>query len=114
MRVSVNIKAKRIGVRVRPRRVSVVTVIRQGAPGLPGSAGFIWNEIPTGEIDGVNDTFTLTQAPSAASKVLLSVNGLIYLEGADNDYTISGQSIIFTPDAIPHSGDTLLVTYSIV
>lgn len=55
----------------------------------------IWlQETPTGAVDGVNDAFTLSTAPSYNSSLQVFLNGLIQRQGID--YTISGTTITFT------------------
>ena len=71
---------------------------------------FVANEVPTGVINGTNDTFTLAHLPIIGSQMLFK-NGLQMAAGISNDYTISGSTITFTPDAIPEPGDTLSITY---
>lgn len=81
---------------------------RQGPAGPTGSSSLVWNEIPTGSVNGVNDTFTLADTPSA---LMLHVNGLLQYAGAANDFTLSGATITFNAGAIPQTGDVLLATY---
>lgn len=70
------------------------------------SSAFVDGETPTGDIDGVNDVFTLANNPIAAS-VKVYQNG-IRLKVTD-DYTISGATITFvTPPAI---SDIILTDY---
>ncbi len=72
--------------------------------GPGGTSSMPTLEIPSGTIDGVNDTFTLTVAPTL---LMLFVNGVKVREGAGNDYTLSGNTITFTAGAIPKTGDSL-------
>lgn len=48
-------------------------------------------EVPSGVIDGVNTTFTLSQSPINNSSLIVSQDGLTLVQGVD--YTIIGQSI---------------------
>jgi len=61
--------------------------------------GFADNETPSGTIDGVNDTFTLANAPSPAASLILVLNGQVLTQGVE--YTLSSLTITFTtpPDA---------------
>lgn len=69
---------------------------------------FVDSETPTGDIDDVNDTFTLANNPTA-STVKVFLNG-IRLQ-VTTDYTLSGTTLTFiTP---PSTGDILLVDYRI-
>mgnify|MGYP001061603987 CR=1 FL=1 len=48
-------------------------------------------------------------APSPASSLNVYRNGV--LQKADLDYTLSGNSITFTPPSVPQPGDVLLCSY---
>jgi hypothetical protein len=73
------------------------------------SETFIDSETPTGQVDGSNATFVVSSAPSPASSLAVYRNGLRMKAGFD--YTASGQSITFVPEATPQTGDTLLASY---
>lgn len=60
------------------------------------------HDVPSGTIDGINPTFTLSQSYSV---FLLYVNGLE--QKLALDYTLSGSTITFLTGAIPESGDVL-------
>jgi hypothetical protein len=66
------------------------------------------NEIPFGDINGANVTYTLSNTP-ASGTVMLFLNGLLQQEGAGNDYTIAGDTI--TMVTAPLTDDILLSTY---
>lgn len=65
-------------------------------------------EIPAGAIDGANRTFTLTNPPSA---LWLFRNGVYLKQG--QDFTLSGSTITFVPEATPQTSDTLAASYRI-
>ena len=67
-------------------------------------------EVPSGVVNGVNDTFALAHSPSPVSSLLLFVNGLLQKAGGV-DFTLSGSSIVFASGAVPQSGDSLLAYY---
>lgn len=73
-------------------------------------SNFVDNEVPGGTIDGVNDTFTLANTPTAGTEHLYK-NGIRQRVGGANDYTISGATITFNAGNIPLTGHTLLVDY---
>ncbi len=77
---------------------------------LPG-IGFIDGEAPSGSINGVNASFTLSQTPNPAASVAVYRNGLRLLSNVD--YTITGTSITFPANLIPQAGDALLCVYRI-
>lgn len=74
-----------------------------GSLSAPSSASPPVKEVPQGVVDGVNATFTLAGVPNL---LILYKNGLLMSEGADNDYTISGNTITFTQP--PASGSLLV------
>jgi len=71
---------------------------------------FVRNEIVTGTIDGVNDTFTLASLPVPGS-VNLFYNGQLLDPNVGNDYSLSGQTI--TTYFAPVPGDKLRAEYFI-
>ncbi len=78
-------------------------------PPTSSSATFVDSEIPGGSIDGVNSTFTLVNAPSPASSLMLTRNGILLLAG--QDYSLSSSTLTFLNGARPVSGDALLASY---
>lgn len=64
----------------------------------------------TGVLDGINDTFTLANAPTAGSEHVY-LNGLLQNAGASIDYTISGAVLTFTSACVPLATDSLVVSY---
>jgi hypothetical protein len=80
------------------------------APAALLVANFVYNEVPTGTVNGVNTDFTLANTPTAGT-VAVYKNGIRQLVGAGNDYTISGTTITFLADNIPQTGDNLIVDY---
>lgn len=79
------------------------------SPGLTNS-NFIDKEIPSGDIDGVNSTYILSNTPVVGSEHVY-LNGLLQESGGGNDYTISGLTITFL--IAPLAGEKLRVTYRI-
>lgn len=72
------------------------------------ATNLVWNEVPSGSIDGINAAFTTLHIPTGLSVFL---NGLKQTAGAGNDYTLSGQTITFNADCIPQTGDVIEVNY---
>jgi len=70
----------------------------------------IVSEVPTGDINGSNVTYTLANTPLANTDMVY-LNGLLQERGVGDDYTISGDTITFV--VAPATGDILLVTYLI-
>lgn len=66
------------------------------------------NETPTGAMDGVNVTFTLSNTPRPGTDEL-KLNGLVQERGAGNDYTISGDTITYL--IAPLATDKLRASY---
>jgi hypothetical protein len=72
------------------------------------------NDIPTGIINGSNDTFTLARSPSDASQVMLWLNGQLLTQGQGYDYLMSGNTVTLLNDAIPVEDDLLSAMYPYV
>ena len=68
----------------------------------------IVNEIPSGDIDGINTTYMLLSTPIEGTLVV-ELNGLVQTLGSGRDYLLSGNQIIFTK--APKIGNTILVQY---
>jgi hypothetical protein len=77
--------------------------------GSAGSTVFVDAEIPSGTLDGVNSAFTLASAPNPASSLAVYRNGLLLKQNLD--YTLSSNSMIFQPGAVPRAADMLLAYY---
>ena len=69
-----------------------------------------WMEVPTGNLDGINYTFTLAKAPVPAAAAMLYVNGVLQRQGPLYDYTFSATSTV-TMNYVPYSGSSIAVTY---
>lgn len=72
---------------------------------------WVFQEIPSGTLDGSNKTFGLAHTPLGSS-LSLYVNGVLQKAGAGNDYTIATATITVEAAApAPVSGDNLLAIY---
>lgn len=89
------------------RLQQLITAIASGGGGLVGN-NFVYNETPTGLVDGVNTVFTMSNAP-IADKQSVYVNGVKQNPGGGNDYTIAGAVITFAVP--PMVGSIVLVDY---
>jgi hypothetical protein len=87
--------------------VTAVTYAQDNAAGMT-SANFIVEEIPAGNLNGSNVTFTLAYTP-VSGKVTPYLNGIRLRSGVGNDYTISGA--VITMATAPTSNDVLTVDY---
>lgn len=72
------------------------------------AANYVVNQVPTGTINGVNNTFTMADSP-IAGKEMVYLNGQRMFPGAGNDYTVAAATI--TMLQIPLTGDRLTVDY---
>jgi len=72
---------------------------------------FVDNETPGGDLDGMDVTYALADAPSPVASLHLYMNGLRLSEGGSNDYTLSGSTITFT--SAPISTDVILADYRV-
>jgi hypothetical protein len=70
----------------------------------------VWNERLSGDIDGVNNIFTLTFTPSDTDSIMVFLNGVLLEAGADADFTISGSTV--TMLIPPTHGSKVTATYS--
>lgn len=69
-----------------------------------------WMEIPTGDADGVNMVYTLSNTPDPVNSLMFYVNGVLQLQGASYDYDLSGGTVIMNYS--PSSGSNIVATYS--
>jgi hypothetical protein len=69
---------------------------------------WIINETPFGDIDDSNKIFTLSYTPIEFSEQVY-VNGMLLESGAENDYTITSDTITLTDPLLV--GDEILVSY---
>lgn len=69
---------------------------------------FVFDETPSGTINGSNADFTIANTPTA-STLRVYLNGQRALSGSGDGYTLSGTTITMT--TAPVSGDTLRVDY---
>jgi hypothetical protein len=83
-----------------------------GVPQWQANAGptAAYDEVPSGVINGVNDTFTLANAPSPTGSLMLFKSGLLMIKGGV-DYSLSGSTITFVSGAEPATGENLICTY---
>lgn len=70
---------------------------------------FAWNEIPSGLVNGVNDTFSLRHTPMTTGTIMVFVDGL--LKKYDTAYNVSGSGIYFEAGNLPSSGAWLCACY---
>lgn len=61
---------------------------------------FVDKEIPSGDVNGINTVFTLSNTPILNSEHIY-LNGLLQEPGLSNDYTISGTTITFVLPPLP-------------
>lgn len=78
-------------------------------PTGPASAGETWiiNEVPSGDMNGTNITFTLAHTP--VGQIMLYLNGQYLFPGSGNDYTISG--VIISMSVAPVANDRCCANY---
>ena len=76
----------------------------------PNPAELVFNEVPAGDVDGSNDTFTV-EHEVVSSRLLLSKNGLVQRPGDDYTFSPSAQEITFLSGSIPQTNDKLLAFY---
>lgn len=94
-----------------PRPADSLLAYYRVAVSIPG-VGFVDSETPSGAVNGVNNFYTLVQAPSPASSLGVYRNGIRLKSGLD--YTAAGTGITFLGGLVPQTGDVLLCSYRIV
>ena len=72
------------------------------------SGTFIGNEIPAGDIDGINTIFTLSDIPIINS-VIVRLSGIVQVPETGKDYTINDNIITFFK--APKVGQEVAVSY---
>lgn len=70
----------------------------------------VMNEIPTGDINGINTDFALANTPVTGT-VCVYLNGLLQEPGSGKDYQISGDTVTFA--IAPDTSDIVLCSYFI-
>jgi len=75
------------------------------------SAAFIDAQAPVGNVNGLNATFNLSQAPFPASSFVIFRNGLLQSIGVD--YTLAGQAVTFLAGSIPRTSDVVAAYYRV-
>lgn len=80
-----------------------------GSSGPCGDADFVDGETPSGTLNGVNTSFTLSGTPNPESSLQLYRNGLLQKDGTD--YTVTGSAISFLLASVPQTGDVLVASY---
>lgn len=79
----------------------------------PATTSRVYNEVPTGTLDGNNLEFGLAHTPTTDSLALF-LDGRRMKNGADDDFTLSGSTITFDSDwtSTLVSGAKILADYS--
>jgi hypothetical protein len=94
-----------------PQVGSIITATYAYKITLPNVGSDInWMEIPAGDVDGINYTFTLDNDPLPPDALMFYVNGVLQRQGPFYDYTFSMGDTI-TMNYIPYSGSNIAVTY---
>jgi hypothetical protein len=88
---------------------SGLTINSAGQLSVTGiSPTFTDAETPSGTVNGTNATFTLAAAPGTPASLILTVNGVVQIQGSSGNYTLSGTTITFLSGSIPQPGDVLM------
>ena len=72
----------------------------------------VFNETPSGSINGVNRVFTLANTPNPDTSLMLYLNGSLQTSGSSSDYTLVDDTITFAASWVPIVGDVMRSTYS--
>jgi hypothetical protein len=98
---------KTVGMTYAPQEGASVTATYMYSISTPMGSSIAWMEVPGGDTDGVNLTFTLAHDPSPPTALMFHYNGV--LQRPDIDYTLSGS--VVTMGFIPNAGSKMLATY---
>jgi hypothetical protein len=82
-------------------------------PPTPASISTLsWSfmERPLGQVDNVNTSFVLGATPSPANSLMLFVNGVLQMQGAGYDYTLTGPTVAMAYPVL--DGSRVVATYS--
>lgn len=89
-------------------------IVNDGGPGgifavsaSAASTQLIWNEIPSGALNGSNRTYVLQYVP-IDRKLMFFRNGVLQASGSTADFLQSGSALIFNTDVQPPVGNELL------
>jgi hypothetical protein len=76
------------------------------------TSNFVFNEIPSGTIDGSNAAFTLANASNPTGSIRVFKNGIRQTPNVGNDFVMTNSTTItFEALNLPQVGDNLLVDY---
>lgn len=92
-----------------------LTISSTTSPGVGGSGTkqvMSWNDGVTGDVDGFNMVFQLSNSPDPLSSLMFYVNGVLQKQGVDGDYFLSGTTVAM--NYAPTSDSSLAATYSYV
>ena len=90
------------------REVELLELCETGAPvPVPNNSTFIMGEVPSGNIDGINQVFTTAHD---FEQLAVYLNGLRQLNGADYDITDNNEFTFLA--YTPQTGDTIQVDYT--
>lgn len=77
---------------------------------IENNSYFVWNETPTGTINGSNTVFTLANTPNPLTSLKVFVNGML-MKAEGEDYTLVGGIITFV--TAPPTNSILTVGYTV-
>ena len=75
----------------------------------------VFNEKPSGIVNGANTLFTLANTPFATSEISIFVNGQLQTPpdlAPWQDYSVTGSNVYFTTGSIPKEGELILAMYN--
>ena len=90
--------------------ISASGLVAPPTPAVRTQSQMAWMESPVGTVDGVNNVFTVANAPNPSNSLMFFVNGVLQKPGAQYDYTISSTTV--TLAVPPEEGSNLVATYA--
>lgn len=95
--------------------MSIASGTASGQITLSVSKEMVFNEKPSGAVNGTNTSFALASTPFSTSEISIFVNGQLQVPSSIHsfqDYSVTGSSINFTTASRPPEGSIILAIYN--
>lgn len=88
----------------------VLSTAASGQITISAKDNITWNEKLTGDVDGMNKEFLLSDQPASSNSLMVFMNGVLQEFGSMNDFTLDGAKVVFIN--APPVGSKIIATYS--